>query len=165
MTVTARCSCGRVELETAGTPITCVACYCDDCQAGARQIEALANAPPVRDSDGGTAYLLYRKDRFRCSRGGELLQAFKIKDTSTTNRIVATCCNSGMFLHFDGGPHWVSVYRSRFLGKAPPLQMRIQTKFLPEAREWPTDTPTYKTYPVKFVGKLVAAKIAMMLGR
>jgi hypothetical protein len=51
---TAQCSCGSVELEIIGAPIISVVCYCDDCQEGARQIEALPNARPVRDPDGGT---------------------------------------------------------------------------------------------------------------
>jgi hypothetical protein len=100
---TARCSCGSVELEAIGAPIMSAACYCDDCQEGARQIEALPNARPVRDPDGGTPYLLYPKDRVNCSRGAEFLQAYKIKEKSATNRVVATCCNSAMFLNFEKG--------------------------------------------------------------
>jgi len=61
--MTASCSCGSVELEAVGAPIASVVCYCDDCQEGSRQIEALPNARPVQDPDGGTAYVLYRKDR------------------------------------------------------------------------------------------------------
>jgi hypothetical protein len=48
-----RCSCGSVELECIGAPITSVVCYCDDCQEGSRQIEALPNARPAQDPDGG----------------------------------------------------------------------------------------------------------------
>jgi hypothetical protein len=40
--MTASCSCGSVELEAIGAPITSVVCYCDDCQEGSRQIEAFA---------------------------------------------------------------------------------------------------------------------------
>ncbi|WP_437600082.1 hypothetical protein WMF28_00795 [Sorangium sp. So ce590] len=162
---TARCSCGSVELEATGAPILGAACYCDDCQAGARQIEALPDALPVRDPDGGTAYLLYRKDRLRCSKGDQLLQGHKIRETSPTSRVVAACCNSAMFLRFDGGPHWVSVYRARFEGDAPPLQMRINTKFKPGNGDVPSDVPSYSTFPLRFVAKLVAAKIAMLLRR
>ena len=57
-----RCSCGSVEVELIGRPIVCAACYCRDCDAGSRQIEALPNATPVRDADGATSYILYRKD-------------------------------------------------------------------------------------------------------
>lgn len=47
----ARCAGGSVEYEAAGNPILGVACYCDDCQEGARRVEALPGAPPVRDPD------------------------------------------------------------------------------------------------------------------
>lgn len=36
------------------------------------------------------------------------LKRHKLKETSPTNRVVATCCNSAMFVTFDRGPHWVS---------------------------------------------------------
>jgi hypothetical protein len=160
-----RCLCGSVELEAFGAPIISVVCYCDDCQDGARQIQALPNGGPVLESDGGTAYVLYRKDRFVCTKGAELLKSYKLKENSVTNRMVATCCNSAMFLKFDGGPHWVSMYRARFQGDAPALQMRINTKFKPESGDVPCDVPSYATYPFKFLAKLVAAKIAMMLRR
>jgi hypothetical protein len=162
---TAQCSCGSVELEVIDAPITSVVCYCDDCQEGARQIEALPNARPVRDPDGGTAYVLYRKDRVKCSKGPQFLRGYKIREKSATNRVVATCCNSAMFLNFDDGKHWVDVYRARFQGDVPPLQMRICTKFKPENNDVPSDVRSCSTYPFKLVAKLVAAKIAMLLHR
>src|ERR1700757_577 len=91
---TARCSCGGVEIEAFGTPITSAVCYCDSCQEGSRQIEALTNAVPVLGPDGGTAYVLYRKDRIKYSKGAQLLESYKIDEKSTTSRVVATCCNS-----------------------------------------------------------------------
>ncbi len=42
----ARCACGSVGIEASGTPITSVVCYCDSCQEGYRQIEALTKASP-----------------------------------------------------------------------------------------------------------------------
>jgi len=161
---TASCSCGSVELEAIGAPITSVVCYCDDCQEGSRQIEALPDAGAARDSDGGTAYVLYRKDRVRCSRGAQLLQSYKITENSATNRLVATCCNSAMFLDFEKG-HWLSVYRARFQGDVPPLQMRIQTKSKPENNDVPSDLPSYPAFPLRFMAKLLAARIAMLVHR
>jgi hypothetical protein len=160
---TAMCSCGRVELEASGAPISSVVCYCDDCQEGSRQIEALPNAPPVQDPDGGTAYVLYRKDRVKCSRGAQLLKSYKIREKSATNRVVATCCNSAMFLNFDDGKHWVDVYRSRSDGDVPSLQMCICTKFKPEKGDVRSDVPSYSGYPLRFLAKLLAARIAMLL--
>lgn len=164
-TITATCACGNVEVRAFGKPIVSAACHCDDCQKGAAQIEALPKAAAVRDPNGGTAYLLYRKDRFECSRGAERLKPHKLKDMSPTNRVVATCCNSAMFMNFDRGPHWVSAYRARFHGDLPPLQARICTKFKPEGVVLTNDVPSYRTYPPSFIVKLLASRIAMALGR
>ena len=159
------CSCGSVELEASGAPITSVVCYCDDCQKGSRDIESLPNAAPVLDPDGGTAYIVYRKDRIRCSRGAALLKSHKIRVESVTNRVFAACCNSAMFLSFDDAKHWVDVYRPRLKGNIPPLQMRICTKSKPDNGVVPSDVPSHPTFPFKFLAKLFAARIAMLLHR
>ncbi len=160
---TARCSCGNVEIETTGAPILGATCYCVDCQEAGRQIEQLRSAPPVLDPNGGTDFLLYRKDRLKCIKGADLLLDHKLKEGSVTRRVVARCCNSAMFLDFQKG-HWFSVYRARFAGDVPPLQMRVQTKSRPRTVGDPSDIPSYAGYPPKFMLKLVAAKIAMLLG-
>src|SRR5215469_7093873 len=110
---TVRCACGRVELEARGEPILCAACYCDDCQEAGRRIEALPGAKPVKGADGGTEYIVYRKDRVRYIKGQELLQRNKLRDRSPTNRWVAGCCNSAMSVNFDDAKFWVDVYRVR----------------------------------------------------
>ena len=162
---TARCSCGSVEIEASGTPMTSVVWYCDSCQEGSRQIEELANAVPILGPDGGTAYILYRKDRITYSKGAELLQDYKIEEKSTTSRVVATCCNSAMVMRFDDAKHWVPVYRARFQGDVPPLQWRICTKFKPENAGIPTDIPSSVMYPAGFMWKLLASKLSMMFSR
>ncbi|MEK9279981.1 MULTISPECIES: hypothetical protein [unclassified Bradyrhizobium] len=163
-TMIATCSCGSVELKAFGSPIVSNVCYCDDCQKGAEQIEALPNAGAVRDPDGGTAYILYRKDRIECSKGADLLRRYKLKQSSATNRVVAACCNSAMFMNFDTGPHWVSAYRARFQGELPPLQLRICTKFKPDGVAPADDLPSYRGYSPGFMFKLLASRIAMALG-
>ena len=85
----ASCSCGKVAIEAFGAPITSTVCYCDTCQEGSRQIESLPNAAPILSADGGTAYILYRKDRVKYSKGEELLKGYKIDEESTTSRVVA----------------------------------------------------------------------------
>ncbi len=162
--MTAACACGGVELEAFGRPIVSAVCYCNDCRKGADQIEALPNAGAVRDPDGGTACILYRKDRIECSKGAELLKSYKLKDSSATNRVVAACCNSAMFVSFDGGPHWVSAYRARFRGDLPPLQFRICTKSKPQGTAIADDVPSYRGYPPGFILKLLASRVAMLLG-
>jgi hypothetical protein len=69
-----RCTCGKVELEATGAPIISAVCYCDDCQAGAQQIEALPSVGRVREPDGGVGYLFYLKDRVRIQKGADLLR-------------------------------------------------------------------------------------------
>jgi hypothetical protein len=160
---TAGCRCGAVELEMAGAPITSIVCYCDDCQAGGRLIEALPGATGVLDADAGTPYVLYRRDRVRCSKGADRLRSYKLRATSATNRVVANCCNTGLLVNFDDGKPWVSVYRSRFQGDAPPLQVRIYTRYKPGGHDGSDGVPSYSSFPVRFLVQLVAAKVAMSL--
>lgn len=156
------CRCGGVQFSAEGKPIAGVVCYCADCQEGARKIEALPEAPPVHDPDGGTAYLLYRKDRFSCIRGGQYLADIRIRDHSPTRRVVASCCNSALFLDFEKG-HWLPAYRARFGGDASPVEMRVQTRFKPQNATLPRDVPSYPALPLKLVAKLISARIGMQL--
>lgn len=162
---TAQCSCGRVAFHATGKPIACVACYCDDCQAGSHQVDALGGVPPVCGADGGTSYVLYRKDRVTCIRGADLLQGHKLKPESATVRVVATCCNSAMTMRFEDSRFWVPIYRTT-LKAPPPLQMRVATKFKPASASIPADVPSYGGFPIlAFVGPLLRAWIPMLLGR
>ena len=163
--VTARvsCVCGQVAYEATGAAITCVVCYCDDCQEGARQIASLPHAISIQDPDGGTAYLAYRKDRVACVKGASLLSHHKIRESSATHRVIATCCNSAMLLAFDDGKHWVDLYRSRCNGEVLPVQMRICTQFKPDGRVIPSDVPHSSRYPASLMWKLLLAKMAMLL--
>lgn len=159
----AQCSCGSVELEASGVPMTSVVCYCDTCQEGSRRLEALPNAAAVRDADGGTPYVLFRTDRLRCSRGGDLLRHLKLTENSARQRVFAACCNSAMMMKFDDARHWVPVYRKRCSGDLPPVQFRICTKFSPPGAPIPNDVPASPMYPFGFVRKLMTSKIAMLL--
>ncbi|RDJ20417.1 hypothetical protein DWF00_13940 [Bosea caraganae] len=158
--MTVSCRCGTVVFEAIGTPILSVACHCESCQEAGRRIEQLADAPPVLDADGGTAFVLYRKDRIRCVGGGERLEAHRLKPESKTRRMVATCCNSAMFLEFTKG-HWLSVYRDRLPEGAPPLQMRVMTADRRKGVELPDDIPNYATHSGKFMWRLLSAWVAM----
>lgn len=162
---TLSCACGKVEYEATGSAIIAVACYCDDCQEGARRIEALPGAPPVRDADSGTACVLYRKDRVRCTQGAELVTKLKLRDGTATNRLVASCCNAGLGMSFDDSKHWMSLFRARFRGPVQPLDMRICTRFAPDPARIPQDVPAHKGFTFGFIWKLLGARFAMMLGR
>ena len=157
------CICGSVLLETFGPPIITVACHCSDCRAAARQIEALPEAAPVLDLCGGTAFLLFRKDRIQPARGADMLRGLKLKPSSATSRYIATCCNAMMYLGFDDSKHWVSMNRDRFVGDVPPLRMRVCTGTLP-SEALPTDLPCYPSYPMRFIARLILAGLLMRLG-
>jgi len=158
--LTASCRCGAVVLEAAGAPIVHTACYCASCQEAGQRIEQLPDAPPVLDADGGTDFVLYRKDRVRCVQGGERLEAHRLKPESPTRRMVAACCNSAMFLDFTKG-HWLTVYRARLPEPVPPLEMRVMTADRREGVVLPDDVPNYAGNTAKFMRKLLAAWVLM----
>jgi hypothetical protein len=158
--LSATCQCGKVKFAAAGPPILTGACYCTSCQEAGRQIEQLASAPPVLDPDSGTGFVLYRKDRVQCVMGQEHLEERRLKPDSTTRRVVATCCNSAMFLDFTKG-HWLSMFRNRFPAGAPPLEMRVMTKERRAGVELADDVPNYSGHSSKFMLKLIAAWVAM----
>jgi hypothetical protein len=159
----ASCACGSVLLETLGEPITAVVCYCDDCQAAGRAIEALG-AQPVLDPDGGTSMVVYRKDRLRRAKGGELLKPFKLRPNSPTSRYVAGCCNCAMYLGFDDAKHWVDVFRGRIQGSPPPVEARICTRFRTAETAMPDNAPASSGAPLSLIAKIVGARIAMLFG-
>jgi hypothetical protein len=159
----ATCSCGSVVLEVTGSPIVSLVCYCDTCQEGSKRIESLPNAPSVRDPDGGTGYVSYRKDRVTYSKGRELLDGMKLEPESKTSRVIATCCNSAMLMRFDDARHWVPVYRARLGPNAPAIQMRICTSAMPVNADISTDVPSYPEYSPSLMLKLLSSAIAMRL--
>ena len=157
---TASCRCGAVVLEVTGAPIVHAACYCASCQEAGRQIESLPGAPPVLDADGGTDVVLYRKDRVRCVHGGDRMGAHRLKADSPTRRMVATCCNSAMFLDFTRG-HWLTVYRARLPEDVPPLELRVMTADRPEGVVLPDDVPNHAGQPGGLMWRLLTAWAAM----
>ncbi len=160
LALTASCRCGAVAFDVVGAPIVCAACYCESCQEAGRRIEQIADAPPVLGADGGTDFILHRKDRVLCVKGGEKLQEHRLKPGSTTRRMVAGCCNSAMFLEFSQG-HWLSLYRGRLSEGAPPLEMRVMTKNRRAGVELDAAVPSYATHSAKFMWRLLSAWAAM----
>jgi hypothetical protein len=157
----AECVCGRVGLECSGPPIVGAACYCESCQKAGRLFATLPGASSILAADGGTAYALYRKDRIRCVKGAEALREHRLTPVSKTRRVVASCCNSPMFVEFSGG-HWLSVYQGRFSeGQRPPIEMRTMTRDAPAGIAFDDGLPSYRTHSGRFMWRLLTAWIAM----
>ena len=77
--IRSRCACGGVEYEAIGAPITSAICYCASCQEAGQALEQLPAAPALLEPDGGTAMVLYRKDRILCIRGRKHLKEYRLK--------------------------------------------------------------------------------------
>jgi hypothetical protein len=159
-----QCQCGKVQFAAVGAPILTGSCFCASCQEAGRRLEQLAAAPRLLDPDGGSAVIVFRKDRVRCVIGLEHLEELRLKPESPTRRVIATCCNSAMFLDFTKG-HWLSMYRNRFPAGAPPLEMRVMTKDRRAGVELAGDVPNHSGFSGKFILKLLAARLAMGLRR
>ena len=157
----AACRCGKVELQISGEPLLHGICYCKSCQKAGRLHQADSGADTIVAADGGTDYILYRKDRVRCVSGGDLLEERRLKPESPTRRMFARCCNTGMFADFTRG-HWLSVYRGRLPQDMPPPALRMMTAERPEGVALPDDgIASYPRYPASFMLKLLGAWMAM----
>jgi hypothetical protein len=160
----APCRCGKVELEIHGTPIVRGICYCASCQEAGRRHHATLGADSVLAEDGGTDYVLYRKDRIRCIKGGDLLEERRLKPDSPTRRMFARCCNTAMFVDFTKG-HWLTVYRGRLPNDMPPATMRLMTAERPQGVTLPDDMANYPGRSGIFMLRLLRAWIAMRFRR
>lgn len=157
----ARCNCGNVTVETSGSPIMTVACYCESCQKAGHYLERLPDAPGILDGDGGTHFLMCRKDRVRCLDGQEHLSEHRLNPDSSTRRVIAQCCNSTMFLEFEKG-HWLSLYKNRFASDdQPPLDMRTMTIDRRPGVSFNDDIPSPKKHTPRFMWNLIKAWAAM----
>lgn len=160
-----RCACGTVECVGRGKPIGTAVCYCDDCLAAARLIEALPDAPPVADPDGGTALTLFHAKRFEVLRGADRLAAHKLRPESATSRMVAQCCNSAMYLAFNKGPYWVSVLRNRLEGELPPIEFRHMTRYRTSSLPFPDTSPRSLGFAPRFVARVLWKGIIGWFGK
>jgi len=104
--------------------------------------------------------VLYRKDRGGRFTGGELLREHRLTPNSPTRRLVATCCNTPMFLEFTKG-HWLSLYAGRLSGTLPSLDARIMTVDRLDQTALPDDAPNYPTHGPRLMLKLLTAWAAM----
>ena len=158
--ISARCGCGKVKLQIAGAPILRGICYCASCREAGRRHQAVPGADSVLAEDGGTDYILYRKDRIRCVQGGDLLEERRLKPDSPTRRMYARCCNTAMFLDLTRG-HWLTIYRDRLPNDIPRATMRMMTAERPEGVVLSDDIANYPGHSGKFMLKLLGTWMAM----
>ncbi len=156
-----RCQCGEVAVETRGRPIITCACCCTSCRTAGERLQSRAGAPAILEPDGGTEFVLFRKDRVRFLGGTERLREFRLTPTAKTRRVIAACCDTPMFLEFQGG-HWLSLYRKRMpVAARPRLELRTMTRDRLPGVEFQDNVPSYATHSVGFMVRLLAAWVAM----
>lgn len=160
-TYEATCRCGSVVFHADGAPLASLSCYCSDCQAGAKKVAALEGGLSGMDADGGTPLVLFRKDQVRCVRGRELLRPYNPSPSATTDRWVASCCNTAMGSEFRNWFPQTNFRRATMRADAPPLEMRIFTKQAPDSPAIPSDVPSYRGVQLGLVWTLLSSKLAL----
>ena len=121
---TLKCTCGKVRIEVEKAPIISAECCCTSCREAGTRLQALPGAPTIMNKIGATRFVLYRKDRASIIEGESELKAFRLSSEAATRRVVAACCNTPVYLEFDGG-HWLSLYGGLWPdGALPRLELR-----------------------------------------
>jgi hypothetical protein len=161
----AQCRCGAVEVGAWSDPILVTACYCDDCQAASERLAASGNSAPLAGADGGTEFMVFRRDRIACVRGAENLEPMRLIATSKTRRMIARCCETPMYIAFDDKRPWVSALRAGFGAGAPPVEMRICTRFRRPEHKAEDGVPEHPGYPAAMILRVVAVWPRMLFSR
>ncbi|MDX2482229.1 MAG: hypothetical protein QNK42_01045 [Pseudodonghicola sp.] len=155
------CTCGQTRLELDGPPIASVECCCRSCRDAALRMQSLDPAPHILTAHGTTPFVMYRKDRVRILSGSDRLKAFRLSPQASTKRVIATCCNTAVYLEFNGG-HWLSLYGRLWPeGTMPAPEMRTMACDLPDGTTLPDDIPNAKKHTLGFFAKLFGAWVAM----
>jgi hypothetical protein len=163
MTETTRlqCSCGRCRLGVERSPIVSVECCCTSCRIAGGRLETLPGAPRIVQPNGATHFVLYRKDRVHFVQGAELLREYRLTSRSPTRRVVASCCNTPMFLDFTRG-HWLSLYGCLWTAATvPPVEMRTMASDAPDGAALSDDVPNPRRHAFRFFVRLLGAWVAM----
>ncbi|MAN78269.1 MAG: hypothetical protein CML24_14040 [Rhizobiales bacterium] len=155
------CTCGQVGLALERAPIISTECHCTSCRTAGDALQALPLARPMLNPSGGTHFVIYRKDRVALSRGLDLLTAYRLKPDSPTRRVIASCCNTPVFLEFQHG-HWLSLYSSLWLeGTLPPPEIRTVVSDRQGLPELDGNVPASWRHTAGFYARLLGAWIAM----
>jgi hypothetical protein len=161
MNQTLSCACGKFHIELVGEPFITAECHCTSCREGASRLARLPPARAMTVDNGGTPYVLYRKDRVRFPDGTALLRGYRLSDKAPTRRVVTSCCNTPVFVEFNGA-HWLSLYASLWSENArPKMQIRTQTGDVPEGTRLDDSLPAGAGTTAGFYAKLLAVWIAM----
>lgn len=159
----ASCACGAVEVAFDCEPFIVISCGCDDCQAAAHALEALPGAPEITEPVGATPLAAFPRASMRVVQGANMIEPYRLNDSTPTKRMVATCCNSALYIDFDRGPFWVSVYRDRLTTPPPMPRWRVQTKYL--ATELPNDIPNHRKWPAAMIGHTLLTGLQTLVTR
>ncbi|SDF97868.1 Uncharacterized conserved protein [Celeribacter baekdonensis] len=155
------CACGQTRLAVEGKPIASVECCCTSCRTAGDRMQTLADAPQTLTDYGTTPFVMYRKDRVHFLAGREGLKSFRLSPEHSTRRVIASCCNTPVYLEFKGG-HWLSLYGGLWPEKTmPPPTMRTMASDLPDSVSLPNDIPNAKKQSLVFFAKLFGAWVAM----
>ena len=155
------CACGKMQLQLEGAPILSAECLCTSCRTAGAQLQALQLARPMLEPNAGTRFVLYRKDRVRFSAGRQNLKEHRLTPRSQTRRVIATCCNTPIFLELERG-HWLSLYANLWPEQTrPAIEMRTMVSDLSDASALTHDVPNAKRQPLSFFTRLIGAWIAM----
>jgi hypothetical protein len=155
------CKCGRFTMQVEGSHIASVECLCSSCRKAGAVLSALPGAPVVVDDKGATPFVMHRKDRVRILSCAEQLKEYQLSADAGTRRVIATCCNTPVFMEMKGG-HWLSLYGRLWAdGDRPPLEMRTMTADLEDPASLPNDVPNLKQQSLSFYGRLFAAWVRM----
>lgn len=154
------CSCGQVTISAVGKPIITASCFCGSCQEAAQQLSRGVELG-MTDPDGGTPFVLYRKDRVHLSDVPAELREHRLRPESSTRRVVTSCCQTPMFLEFASG-HWLSLYARRLKeDRRPPLELRTMTRDAPPGSAFSDDIPSPRTHSIRFMARLFWAWVLM----
>ncbi len=160
-TTTLTCACGQFHIELVGEPFITTECHCNSCREAALRMTALPAAFPPEGANGGTPFVLYRKDRIRFPDGTAGLLAHRLSPEAPTRRVVTACCNSPVFLEFQSG-HWLSLYANLWpAATRPSIAIRTMTSDLPENHLLDSAIPAGKATTAGFYWTLLKAWIAM----
>lgn len=144
------CACGETRLEVVGKPIESVECCCTSCREAGDRMQTLNRT--LMDH-GTTPSAKYRKDRVRFVAGSDGLKSFRLPPDHSSDRVIATCCKTPVYLEFKGR-HWLNLYDRLWPeGTMPAPTMRTMASDLPDGATQPSDIPNVRKQSVAFFAK------------